>query len=35
MDSRKKFILMLICLFSGSLLLLEIMARLAHKLIVG
>ncbi|KAF0859617.1 hypothetical protein Y888_09660 [Mixta calida B021323] len=35
MDSQKKFIMMLICLFTGSLLLLEILARLAHKLIVG
>ena len=35
MDSRKKFIMLLIGLFSGSLLLLEILARLAHKFIVG
>lgn len=35
MNSQKKFIFILICLFSGNLLLLEIMARLAHKLIVG
>lgn len=35
MNNQKKFILMLLCLFSGSLLLLEILARLAHKIIVG
>jgi len=35
MESRKKFIMMLICLVSGSLLLLEILARLVHKFIVG
>ncbi|QHM71248.1 hypothetical protein C7M51_01533 [Mixta intestinalis] len=35
MDSQKKFIIMLIFLFIGSLMLLEILARLVHKLIVG
>lgn len=35
MKSQRKFIMMLFCLFSGSLLLLEILARLVHKIIVG
>ncbi|MBP2166977.1 hypothetical protein J2125_000169 [Erwinia toletana] len=35
MDDRKQFILTLVLIFTGSLLLLEVLARLVHFIIVG